>query len=88
VSEPEDYADETAFDLLVLTGVWADATLVHRGRAEFTIDFVRQLPRQSGRLLVARAIVAPAVAVDLRDQLDEAWQRYSDWSMPGGVDDG
>lgn len=83
VSESEEFPEEAALDLVVLAGVWADATRVHRGRGEFTIDFVREVPRPPSYLLVARAIVAPVVAVDLRDQLDEAWRRYSDWSMPG-----
>jgi hypothetical protein len=31
---------------------------------------------------VARAVVSPVVAVELRDQLDGAWRGYSEWSMP------
>lgn len=36
-----------------------------------------------GRALVARAIVPPNVAADLRDQLNDAWRDYTQWYMPG-----
>lgn len=49
----------------------------------FTIDFNREVPSSPQVLLVARAIVLPHVAVDLRDQLDETWRGYTESSMPG-----
>jgi len=55
---------------------FADWTSVHRGRSAFTIDFVRRVPESSGRLLVARAVVAPVVGLELREQLDETWREY------------
>ena len=81
MSEYED-ADPRYFDPIVLVGVWANSTRVHRGRDEFTLDFLRHLPDRSDRFLVARTVVTPVVAVELRDQLDEAWRGYSEWSMP------
>lgn len=63
--------------------MWADLTDVHRGRGEFTVDFIREVPSPHGLLVVARAIVSPNVALDLRDQLDETWREYTRWSMPG-----
>ena len=83
MSEADEPLDDLVLDLSVLVGVWADRTRVHRGRDEFTVDFVRQVPEPRGRVLVARAVVSPLVAVDLRDQLDDAWRGYSEWSMPG-----
>ena len=58
-------------------------TYVYRGRGVFTIDFIREVPSPPQLLLVARAIALPHVAVDLRDQLDEAWRGYTEASMPG-----
>lgn len=83
MSESDDSFDDFSSDWPVLVGVWADETEVHRGRGEFTIDFVRYVPSPPGRALVARAILAPHVALDLRDQLDEVWRNYNQWSMPG-----
>lgn len=37
---------------------------------------------------VARALVPPLVAFELRDQLAEHLRGYSEWSMPEGTDDG
>ena len=82
VSEHDDSMGYLYTDPLVLVGVWADRTYVHRGRNEITVDFIRHVPDPPGRVLVARAVVSPHVAADLRDQLDEAWRGYSAWSMP------
>lgn len=76
-------SEDFSTDWPVLVGAWADLTYVHRGRGVFTIDFVREVPKPAGRALVVRAIVLPSVALDLRDQLDEMWQEYNRWSMPG-----
>jgi len=81
-SEHSEEPFDSYFDPAVLAGQWADSTLVHRGRDEFTIDLVRHVPVPAHRVLVVRAVLAPAVALDLRDQLDETWRRYSEWSMP------
>jgi hypothetical protein len=62
--------------------MWADSTRVHRGRDEFTIDFIRDVPAPRHRALVARAVLSPILAVELRDRLDDAWRAYSEWSMP------
>ena len=82
MSEPEDSSDELFADLTVLVGVWANGTRVRRGRDEFTVDFLRHVPERSRHVLVARALVSPAVAFELRDQLEEALRSYSEWSMP------
>jgi hypothetical protein len=74
--EPFVYVDPA-----VLAGHWADRTVVHKGSGEFTIDFVRRTPDPHERVLVARAIVAPWVAMDLRDQIDKAWRGYPEWPM-------
>ena len=87
MNEPDDSFDDDAFDPVVLVGSWANRTRVHRGRDEFTIDFIRNVPERSRSVLVVRAIVAPIVGIELRDQLDEAWRRYHGWSMPGDDDD-
>ena len=79
----DDPLDSFHFDPVVLVGVWTDRTRVHRGRDQFTVDFVRHVPDPPGRVLVARTILSPVVAVDLRDQLDEAWRGYTGWPMPG-----
>ena len=88
MSGPDDFVDDSLADPAVLVGMWANSTRVHRGRNEFTIDFVRHVPEPSCRVLVARAIVAPIVAVELRDQLDEAWRGYYELSMPKDTDNG
>jgi len=88
VSEPEDSFDDFALDSVVLVGVWGNRTRVHRGRDEFTVDFIRDIPERSRRVLVARAIVSPVAGLELRDQLDEAWRGYYEWSMPEDADDG
>ena len=85
VSERDDDLDQP-FDLYLdpatLVGRWADSTWVHRGRDEFTIDFVRHVPAPHLRALVVRAVLSPIQAVELRDRLDDAWRAYSEWSMP------
>jgi hypothetical protein len=78
---PEDSFDELPEDV-ALPGIWANVTRVRVGRDEFTIDFLRQVPGDAQRFLVARAILSPVAGIDLRDQLDEAWRDYNDWSMP------
>ena len=88
MSEPGDFVDDSFADPAVLVGVWTDSTQVHRGRNEFTIDFVRHVPEPPRRVLVARTIVAPIVALELRDQLEEVWRGYSEWSMPTEPDSG
>ena len=82
-----DAFDDFVFDPVLTLGVWANGTRVLRGRDEFVVDFLRRIPEHSGLVLVARALVPPVAAIELRDQLDEAWRGYSDWSMPD-VDDG
>jgi hypothetical protein len=84
VSDRDDDLDDLGSDPLLLAGVWADWTRVHWGRSVFTIDLIRRVPDPLGRLLAARAVVAPIVALELREQLDATWKEYSDWSMPGG----
>lgn len=84
VSERDDDLEDLGSDPLLLAGVWADWTRVHWGRSVFTIDFIRRVPDPMGRLLVARAVVAPIVGLELREQLDATWKEYSDWSMPRG----
>ncbi len=88
MSEPEDSFDDIALDSLVLVGLWANRTRVRVGRDEFTIDFLREVPDDSRRFLVARGVMSPAAATDLRDQLEDGWRRYADWSMPKDADDG
>jgi hypothetical protein len=81
--EAIDELPDLSSDWPILVGVWADRTQVHRGRGEFTVDFIREVPSPRGLLLVTRAIVLPNVACDLRDQLDETWREYTRWAMPG-----
>ncbi len=69
MSEHDGLEDDVVLDLTVLVGMWADSTRVHRAQTEFTVDFVRNVPLPLGRALVARAVVTPVVAVELRDQL-------------------
>jgi hypothetical protein len=79
-SEPAD-----AFDYLdpaVLLGQWTDRTFVRRAPLIFTVDFVRDVPASAERFLVARMLMTPNAALDLRDQLDDAWRGYSEWSRP------
>ena len=83
MSESDAQLDNLYGDPYVLAGAWADWTHVHRGRNEFTIDFIRDVPAPPGLTLVARAIVAPVVAVELREQLDQILREYTGWSMPG-----
>jgi len=88
MSEPDDSLDNLAFDPSVLVGVWANSTHVHRGRDELTIDFIRHVPNRTRPVLVARVLVAHVVAVELRDQLDDAWRSYYESSMPKEPGDG
>jgi hypothetical protein len=82
VEDHDDALEDAVFDPALLVGTWSNGTRVRRGRDEITIDFYRLVPERSLRLLVIRALVPPLVAVELRDQLDEAWQGYHGWSMP------
>lgn len=82
MSGPDDSLDDIVLDPVVLVGVWANRTRVLRGRDAFTVDFLRDVPEQDRPVLVVRALVSPLVGVELRDQLDEAWSGYSEWSMP------
>jgi len=61
VSEPHEPFDDYALDSIVLVGSWANRARVHRGRDEFTVDFIRDVPERSRHVLVARAVVAPIV---------------------------
>lgn len=88
MSEPDEPIDDFYVDTAVVVGVWANSTRVQRGRDEFTVDFRRHVPERSRRLLVARALLSPAVAFELRDQLEGALQSYTEWSMPKESDDG
>ncbi len=85
VDEHEDDSPDpfdTYLEPGVALGAWANNTHVHRGRDEFTIDFIRHVPVTGQRVLVSRVVLAPVLAVELRDQLDQAWRGYSEWSMP------
>ncbi len=82
LSEPDDAFDDLATDPAVIVGVWADSTLVRRGPTIFTVDFIRHVPDPVRRVLVARAMIPPNIALDLRDQIDSAWREYTRWSMP------
>jgi len=86
VSDADDFRDDVIFDSALLLGVWANGTAVLRRRDEFTIDFLRDVPELSRLALVARALIPPAVAFDLRDQLGEALRSYTEFSMPGEPD--
>lgn len=88
VSEPEEPIHDFYVDPAVVVGVWANSTRVQLGRDEFTVDFRRHVPERSRRLLVARALLSPAVAFELRDQLEEELRSYTEWSMPKEPDDG
>ena len=82
VSDPEDSFEYLYLDPTVVVGTWATSTKVRRGRNELTVDFLHRAPEHSRPFLVARTLVAHVVAVELRDQLDEAWRDYYEWSMP------
>jgi hypothetical protein len=84
VSDPEraDEPFDSYLDLTVLVGARADETVVHRERDTFTVDVVRASPAPRERILVARTLLSPSVALALRDQLDRTWRAYSEWSMP------
>jgi hypothetical protein len=84
MSDAGDNGDpfDSYLDLSQLVGVWADSTVVHRERDACAVDFIRVTPVSRERILVARVLVSPAVAVELRDGLDDAWRAYPGWSMP------
>ena len=69
-------------DAAVVLGQWVDRTLVRRDPGIFTIDFVRHVPAPAERFLVARVLLTPPAALDLRDPLDDACRGYSEWSTP------
>jgi hypothetical protein len=81
VNHAEDPFD-SYLDVNLLVGVWSDTAVVHRERDVFAVDFIRASPAPDERILVARVLLAPAVAADLRDGLDDAWRAYSGWSLP------
>jgi hypothetical protein len=82
VSDADDFRDDVVFDSAMLLGVWANGTRVVRRSDEFTIDFLRDVAELPRPVLVARALVPPAAAFDLRDQLDDALRSYTEFSMP------
>lgn len=86
MTEPDDTLDDLVFDPLLLLGTWANGTRVRHTRVEFTLDFLRDVHELPRRVLVARAVVPPVAAFDLRDHLDAALRSYTDWSMPGNAD--
>ncbi|HEY4620507.1 MAG TPA: DUF3467 domain-containing protein [Gaiellaceae bacterium] len=88
MSEPDDYGDSGVLDPAMLVGVLANATRVSHGRDWFTLDFLRAVREVSQPILVARAVISPHVAFELRDQLDDALRRYSEWSMPEDASNG
>ena len=88
MSEPDDPLDDIVLDPGVLVGVWANGTRVHRGRDEYTLDFLRHVPERSRRILVARTMLPALAAFELRDQLAEQLGSYTDWSMPEDAEDG
>ena len=73
MSEQDESFEPDALSPFVLVGSWANSTHVHRRRDEVTIDFIRHVPDRARPVLVARALVSHLVAVELRDQLDQAW---------------
>jgi hypothetical protein len=72
--------DDVVLDPSVVVGTWANSSCVHRGRDELTIDFLRRVPEMSDPIRVARVLMSPIAAVELRDQLDQIWRGYSEWS--------
>jgi hypothetical protein len=85
VSDSEHRSEEpfdTYLDLSVLVGIRADTTVVHREGDTFTVDFIREVRAPGERILVARTLLSPSVALVLRDQVDRTWRAYSEWSMP------
>ncbi len=67
---------------MVQVGAWANSARVLHGRDEITVDFFRRVPDDPAPILVARVLVSPLVAFELRDQLDEVWREYTRWQMP------
>lgn len=84
MSEPDDMAD-FVLDHTLLLGTWTNGARVRLGRDEITIDFVRDVPELSPRVLVARLLAPPPAAYDLRDDLDELLRGYTDRAMPEDV---
>jgi hypothetical protein len=76
--EEPDAIDYTFVDPSVEVGQWANLTRARRGRDEVTLDFLRRVPDDPRPVLVARVLVPPLVAVELRDELDEIWRDYTD----------
>jgi len=83
VSDAEDSRDDLVLDPAMLLGVWANGTSVIRRHDEFMINFLRDVPELPRPVLVARALIPPAVAFDLRDQLEDTLRSYTELSMPG-----
>ena len=78
-SDAGDSSDDFVLDFALL-GVWANSTAVSRRKDEFTMDFFREVPELARPALVARALIPPEAAFDLRDQLDEALRGYTEFS--------
>lgn len=76
--EESDAFDYTFVDPSVELGPWANLTRARRSRDEVTLDFLRRIPDDPRPVLVARVLVSPLVAVELRDALDEIWRDYTD----------
>ncbi len=81
MSAADDDRDDVVLDTALFIGTWANATRVHRGRDEITIDFRRKVPDAAGPLRVARVLIPAFTAVELRDQLDEVWRGYTQWQI-------
>jgi hypothetical protein len=79
VSTADDDRDDVVLDPSLIVGTWANATRVHLGRDEITIDFRRRVPDTADPFRVARMLMPPLAAVELRDQLDELWWGYTNW---------
>jgi hypothetical protein len=79
VSEAGDDRDDVVLDPSLILGTWANASRVHRGRDEITIDFVRRVPDAVDVFRVGRMLMPALAAVELRDQLDEIWRGYTEW---------
>ena len=79
VSEAGNDRDHVVLDAALIVGMWANETRAHRGRDEITIDFRRRVPDAAEPFRVARMLMPPIAAVELRDQLDEVWRGYTQW---------
>jgi hypothetical protein len=64
------------------TGVWANRSRVTYSPHEFTIDFVRADPFESGGTVVARVSGSPLFISDLIDRLQTVWQTWAERVLP------